>query len=98
MDFDHHCMWINNCIGSGNYGWFMAMIIATWVNLLVYVVAMAVLWQEQRWDAYQTQMIVIWVFAVVVCVFWILLSNLVVLHLYLIYKGLTTYQFIMQQR
>jgi hypothetical protein len=98
MDFDHHCMWINNCIGSGNYGWFMAMILATWVNLLVYIVAMAVLWQEQRWDDYQTQMIVVWVFAIVVCVFWVLLSNLVVLHLYLIYKGLTTYQFIMQQR
>ncbi len=43
-------------------------------------------------------MITLWVISVFVLVFWILVSNLIGLHIYLICKGLTTYQFIMLQR
>jgi DHHC palmitoyltransferase len=31
--FDHHCPWINNCVGLGNHNWFLAYI----VNTLAYV-------------------------------------------------------------
>lgn len=37
-------MWINNCVGSKNYKDFMAMIVITLVNMLVYVVGMILLW------------------------------------------------------
>jgi beta-lactamase regulating signal transducer with metallopeptidase domain len=40
-------------------------------------------------------MIVIWIIGVVVCVFALLLINLIILHVYLHCKGLTTYEFIL---
>jgi len=43
-------------------------------------------------------MAAVWAFSAVVAVFCILLMNLVGLHIYLICKGITTYQFIMLQR
>lgn len=43
-------------------------------------------------------MIAIWVIGAIVVIFFILLLNLIGLHIYLIIKGLTTYQFIMMQR
>ncbi|KAF2398786.1 zf-DHHC-domain-containing protein [Trichodelitschia bisporula] len=30
---DHHCIWINNCVGRGNYKWFLALLASMSVNL-----------------------------------------------------------------
>ncbi len=76
----------------------MVMILVTLMNMVVYVVGMILLWTEDQWREYIGPMIALWVFSVVPVIFAILLINLVALHIYLIRKGITTYQFIMLQR
>jgi hypothetical protein len=91
-------MWVNNCVGSKNYKEFMVMILVTLLNMIVYVVGMILLWTEDQWRQYMGAMIALWVFSIIPVIFAILLINLVALHIYLISKGITTYQFIMLQR
>ncbi|KAL5118622.1 palmitoyltransferase swf1 [Pleosporales sp. CAS-2024a] len=30
---DHHCIWVNNCLGRGNYKWFLALLLSTTILL-----------------------------------------------------------------
>lgn len=30
---DHHCVWVNNCLGRGNYKWFLALLLSTAIML-----------------------------------------------------------------
>ncbi len=76
----------------------MAMISVTLLNMIVYVIGMVLLVTEGEWQAYLGEIIAVWIFSLIVSIFSILLMNLLGLHIYLIYKGITTYQFIMLQR
>lgn len=35
--FDHHCPWINNCVGSKNHPLFLVFLVATTFNLVLQV-------------------------------------------------------------
>jgi palmitoyltransferase len=37
--YDHHCPWINNCVGCGNHKYFMIFITLVWFNLLLILIA-----------------------------------------------------------
>ena len=48
-NFDHHCMWINNCVGSKNYKAFVAMIVSAFANLFIFSLSAIILTAENKW-------------------------------------------------
>ena len=69
------------------------MILSTFSNFIAYIAGVALLSVEDYTDILG-QMITNWVYLVVICVFAILIFNLVLLHIFLICKGLSTYEFL----
>jgi hypothetical protein len=74
------------------------MIIATFVVLVVYIIALAILTSEKTYVDYLLSFILAWVSGGINSIFAFLLINLIVLHIYLICKGISTYEFIVAQR
>jgi hypothetical protein len=97
-NFDHHCIWINNCIGEDNYRPFFVMIVSVFTQLGLFVAAGIVLSLEKNFHKYLPQMIVVWVYMLIVTVLMFLDFNLVLLHIYLNAKKMTTYQLITAMR
>lgn len=91
-------MWINNCVGGSNYRTFFVMILGAFSNLVTYVVAVVLLTTQNNYDEFLAGFVTAWISAAINAVFAFLLINLIILHIYLFCKGLSTYEFIMAQR
>ncbi len=91
-------MWINNCVGGLNYRAFFAMIIFACCNLLTYVLALLLLTLRLPPESFLGGFVAAWFSGGINTVFVILLFNLIALHVYLMHKGISTYEFIMAQR
>ena len=74
------------------------MIITTCVVLVVYIIALAILTSEKTYVDYLLSFILAWVSGGINAIFAFLLINLIVLHIYLICNGISTYEFIIAQR
>jgi hypothetical protein len=74
------------------------MIIAAFAYMLSYCLSVGLLYQEQNWHNFRAAMIVAWVMFGVTLPFALLLFILVIFHIHLIRLGMTTYDYIMQQR
>jgi len=109
-EFDHHCKWINNDIGKANYKAFFVMISSVMVFLTVYLVFAIIvtvnyandhllisnnvfLYGDNR-KGILAGLIIMWIFMGLSCAFLVLDVNLVLFHIFLRYKGLTTFQYI----
>jgi hypothetical protein len=73
----------------------MVMIVSAEIYLILFVLSIALLWSENRWEEYLAGMIVNWVIAVLAAIFVIMVGALIVLHGYLIKRNITTLQFVM---
>jgi hypothetical protein len=55
---DHHCIWVNNCLGRGNYKWFLALLLSTSIllaygaYLAYYALSPMVLKQYSKYESF----------------------------------------------
>lgn len=113
--FDHHCRYLNNCIGDQNYEYFFKLIIwVFWLCLMHNVTNGFVIYDivqaDQVNDTIKTIHVDIYgadltaqfqVLLYVMCglnfLAILFLINLIVFHIELKYRGLTTYEFLKMQ-
>jgi hypothetical protein len=76
----------------------MAMIISVFTNMALYLASVCMLWWENRWREYLPQMIVNWAISLPVALLALSVLALIVLHFFLICKGMTTFDYIIGKR
>ena len=110
--FDHHCKWVNNCIGEKNYKQFLVMITGVLIFAVTYTLFMTIAtinFSRYRFETTEntytrhhgvntTLMCFIWIFSLPTLILMVLDFNLVALHLYLGKKKMTTFEYIMYIR
>ncbi|CAI2374379.1 unnamed protein product [Moneuplotes crassus] len=108
-DFDHHCWWLNTCIGSSNYKYFILYLVAYCImNIAAIVPSFIVVCAKSKSNAEQfgSSHLAIRICAISACIISLILSlltlsfcgGLLMFHLYLRIKGITTYEFIILRR
>ena len=96
--FDHHCNWLNNCIGKTNYPFFYALLIVLIFDLF-FISAFGIYIYIYATREKKKKLIYIFnlIFNFIDLIIGINLSYLFVIHSYFIYKGISTYEYILSK-
>ena len=97
--FDHHCKWINNCVGNKNYAIFFRLIIATVLMSSVHLLTSSIVVYRLYTGiavrpAYKSAIWIMWVAIGLNLVTVLFLGHLICYHVYLQWRGLTTFEHI----
>ncbi|SBT71313.1 palmitoyltransferase DHHC3, putative [Plasmodium malariae] len=109
--FDHHCMWVNNCIGKKNYKYFVGLLtVLTIFNCFVFlfciiffVISLKHDLIKERWKhfygGYDDALFYILLCSLFVLngTVFVLVIQLFGLHIFLISKKMTTYEYIVKR-
>ncbi|CAG9329460.1 unnamed protein product [Blepharisma stoltei] len=103
--FDHHCKWLNNCIGKPNYWKFIPLIwtleVSTFILLCFEIYVVNKGFAKELTDDYSTQILVLTILLIDIFIngtVFLALAYLISMHIYLGIKGKTTYEFIQEWR
>lgn len=97
-DFDHHCKWLNTCIGKKNYSYFIYLIAILFIERAFLIVPCVPIVIHNLLKNYVAGYVFIIILLAENSIIIIADLNLIVFHIYLKFKNLTTYQFILARR
>lgn len=89
LGFDHHCTWLNNCVGANNNKSFIALLVAHLVHSIVSMVSLLILEDNINvlfWLA--AYLLVVRVTPILILLGW---------NVFLLFRGVTTYTFLTER-